>query len=708
MTQPLIGIVTVTYNSADFLAGFIDSCARQEESRYRVYCIDNDSRDNTAAVLASVNDARWIVTLNESNVGVAEGNNQGVLQALNDGCEWVLLLNNDTIFEPDFLGQLVDACGTNEWRVVVPKIHFDEPAGHIWYGGGGFNPRRAHTGYHVGKGQLDQGQCDAEATVDYSPTCAMLIHRSVFYDVGLMDESYFVYFDDTDFCWRLRQAGVDIGYTAKTSLVHKVGGSTGGGTSPFGAYMTARNRLYFVRKFWGYWRAIAWAPVFIMYYLARYLIIQRSWKCFTESLRGTFDFSRVKGRVPSLPASQDHRPLLVLVTSRFPWPLDHGFAIRIHWMLRYLRPRFRLHLHVVGSAPATPEALQAVKSICENVTLHRLSKLTQGLNLLRCAFGKQPLQCAIFQSLSVQRALSNDLQVADAAISIAARTAGYLTDYDGPKFCDLADSVGQAYLKSAQTSEDFIWRNIYKVEGPRMLAYEQHVVSELDGSFLFNPEEAKSLSRHGRVTVVPHGVDPRLLALQVSGDKFADGVVLFGKMNYRPNVECALWFIQEVMPLLSSDIRLYIVGSQPDQSLMDAAAKNSRVVVTGFIEDPYPDIKGSMATICPIRMGGGIQNKVIESLSLGAVTLISPLAALAFDSIPDSGMHICDDARSWADKIHWIQSNRGPSLDNAGLGRDYARQRFSWEAYGQLIGDQIEQAIRHRSHRTAQSPKEAA
>jgi GT2 family glycosyltransferase len=259
--------------------------------------------------LSTVSDPRWVVTLNPKNVGVAEGNNQGIVQALRDGCEWVILLNNDTTFEPGFLRLLIQACARNDWRVVVPKIHFDTPAGHLWYAGGGFNPRRGHTGFHAGLGERDHGQFNSETTVDYSPTCAMLIHRSVFHEVGVMDETYFVYFDDTDFCWRLRKAGVPIGYTATTCLVHKVGGSTGGTTSPFTAKITARNRLYFLHKHFGAATAFSWTPVFLLYYLVRYGL-RWNIKCIAATNR------RFAGTRPSVSTySQKSRGLLYPTTA---------------------------------------------------------------------------------------------------------------------------------------------------------------------------------------------------------------------------------------------------------------------------------------------------------------------------------------------------------------------------------------------------------
>jgi GT2 family glycosyltransferase len=304
MISGKVGVVTVTYNSESFLDEFIKSLAAQNYHDYIAYIIDNSSKDKTVNLLNTkyLNIGGITVVANKSNLGVAAGNNQGILMALSEDCEWILLLNNDTTFPPDFLSQLVASCERQGLRVVVPKIHYDHPSGHIWYGGGGFNPRKAYTGYHIGIGEEDHGQFDVESTIDYSPTCAMLIHRSVFLDVGLMDESYFVYFDDTDFCWRLKQVGIPIGYTPLTSLVHKVGGSTGGTLSPFTMRMTSRNRLYYLRKHFGVLRANLWMPVFLLYYFVQF-IKTGNFACLKASLVGSFEYHRMMPNEPRMPCN---------------------------------------------------------------------------------------------------------------------------------------------------------------------------------------------------------------------------------------------------------------------------------------------------------------------------------------------------------------------------------------------------------------------
>jgi hypothetical protein len=304
MRTQLLGVVTVTYNSGAFLPEFVDSCSAQTHGAFNVYCIDNKSSDNTLSVLRESRDQRWRITINEENRGVAAGNNQGIMQALKDGCEWILLLNNDTRFDETFFETLITTSIAHGWLVAVPKIYYDRPAGSIWYGGGGFNRWKGFTGFHKEMGIQDVGQCDAPCTVQYAPTCAMLVHRDIFRQVGLMDETYFVYFDDTDFCWRLRIAGVSLGYCPDATIVHKVGGSTGGGKSAFSGFYISRNRMYFLRKHFGRVAAWVWAPVFISVYLVRYLTRWCDYSCLAASVKGTFSCGDMKPRVPMIPKSE--------------------------------------------------------------------------------------------------------------------------------------------------------------------------------------------------------------------------------------------------------------------------------------------------------------------------------------------------------------------------------------------------------------------
>ncbi|CAN7441831.1 glycosyltransferase family 2 protein [Caballeronia sp. LjRoot31] len=247
---PLIGVVTVLYNSDDVLPDFFASLSVQTHLNFRLYVIDNGAKD-TGSVLSRELSTQYNIdteiVFNNANVGVARGNNQGIQMALDDGCEYVLLANNDIEFRnPTAVSNLLWRATAAGALASVPKIIY-HGTNQIWCAGGWFSRLKGITP-HIGYQLEDRGQFDEEMFTEYAPTCFMLLHKSVFDRVGLMDEKYFVYYDDSDFVWRMNDAKIQLLYVPTSCIAHKVAVSTGGKESPFTLYYTSRNRVYFSRK----------------------------------------------------------------------------------------------------------------------------------------------------------------------------------------------------------------------------------------------------------------------------------------------------------------------------------------------------------------------------------------------------------------------------------------------------------------------------
>ncbi len=250
MNEPKIGVVTVTYNSAAFLGDFFASLDNQTYKNWFTYVIDNESKDSTVTDLQSraLNPAHYELIINPKNIGVAAGNNQGIKAALAAGCEYVLLLNNDTLFEANLFQKLVDACKQSGKRMSAPKMLYFSPSNTIWWGGGHFDKWRMYAGTHDAMDEIDVGQTNSTVNFDYCPTCCLLVHKSVFEEIGFMDERYFVYYDDTDFAIRANKAGINGSFISEVDFYHKVSGSTGGGESTFSITYMTRNRVYYIGK----------------------------------------------------------------------------------------------------------------------------------------------------------------------------------------------------------------------------------------------------------------------------------------------------------------------------------------------------------------------------------------------------------------------------------------------------------------------------
>ena len=261
----LIGIVTVLFNSDDVLPGFFKSLAEQEGVVYKLYVIDNSKTDSGSRISRQLANRYGIdveIVFNDANFGVAKGNNQGIELARHDGCDYILLSNNDIEFDnKNLFAGLVQELNDRQLDAVVPKIYYFGLDRKIWFAGGDFSKFRAITP-HWGDGEDDRGQFDAISIVNYAPTCFVLMRANVFDAIGLMDEKYFVYFDDADFMWRMKSAAMRLGMAPSFNLWHKVSFSTGGQASDFTLYYGFRNRIYFIRKnFNNFWAAVSVAFV---------------------------------------------------------------------------------------------------------------------------------------------------------------------------------------------------------------------------------------------------------------------------------------------------------------------------------------------------------------------------------------------------------------------------------------------------------------
>lgn len=252
-----IGFVTVTYNSASVLKDFLDSSINQTFTNFIIYIIDNNSKDNTLDIINQYRDSRIRVVKNDNNVGVAKANNQGIKLALKERCSQVLIINNDVNFEKTLLEKMLNIQDEYNCSLVSPKImYFDNPD-YIWYAGSIFIKSKGFLPIHKGNKQKDIGQFEGVYQVEYAPTCCILIKKEVFEDIGLMDEKYFVYFDDTDFLYRvLQDRRHKLFYFSDIKFFHKLGTLTKSFfkkdnreyRSDFFIKQNIRNHVYFLKK----------------------------------------------------------------------------------------------------------------------------------------------------------------------------------------------------------------------------------------------------------------------------------------------------------------------------------------------------------------------------------------------------------------------------------------------------------------------------
>lgn len=241
--KDMVGIVLVNYNGAKVQNDCIRSLLASDYPDFKIIIVDNASKDNSLEMLKEFDDERILLIKESENWGVAKGNNIGIRKSIELGCSHTLLLNNDTEVAPDFLFVLLEA----KEPIAVPKIYY-YGSNKLWYAGGKLIDRKGRNEHLYYKEEDKEGLKFVEYC-DYAPTCCMLIDNEVFDEVGMMDEKYFLYHDDVDFCYRLKKGGYRIKFCPGSVIYHKVSSSSGGEESPISIYYCNRNRFYYIKKF---------------------------------------------------------------------------------------------------------------------------------------------------------------------------------------------------------------------------------------------------------------------------------------------------------------------------------------------------------------------------------------------------------------------------------------------------------------------------
>ncbi len=272
MPEQRIGVVTVTYNSGRVIDEFLQCLLAQAYRRFVLYVVDNASRDDTLEKVKALADSRIVLMENAQNLGFAAGVNLGIAAALESGCDSILIINNDTAFEPQLIEKLLAGMLEHGCQMAAPKILFYQDPSKIWTAGGAIAWTRGLRPKHFGYGQTDRGQFDKPKLVNFAPFCCTLISSDIFRLVGCLDSQYFVYFEDIDFMYRARRAGVKLVYLPNASLRHHRHALTGGPKSEFTIRQSTKNYFYFLLKHFGIWKSLPLLAANQVYFAARLLL----------------------------------------------------------------------------------------------------------------------------------------------------------------------------------------------------------------------------------------------------------------------------------------------------------------------------------------------------------------------------------------------------------------------------------------------------
>jgi len=283
----LTSIITVNYHQTALTIDLLRSLVRHAANdAIEVIVVDNGSTDDQESVFRAVY-PEVVYLRAETNLGFAGGNNLGIKHAKGD---YLLFLNNDTEITAGFVGSLRNELERHpDMGLLSPLILYFDDQTKIQYAG--FTPMNYLTGRNKGIGQMesDDGQYD-DLTVEtgYCHGAAMICRSADLQRVGLMEEHFFLYYEELDWCEKFKRAGLKTGFTGKAKIYHKESMSVGR-ESPLKSYFMTRNRWLFIRRNAKRGTAIAFS-CYYLFFATPFLLIKYAAKgrfdLITAALRG--------------------------------------------------------------------------------------------------------------------------------------------------------------------------------------------------------------------------------------------------------------------------------------------------------------------------------------------------------------------------------------------------------------------------------------
>ena len=245
---PKVFAITLNWNGKDDTIECLASLKTLNYPNYGIVVVDNGSTDGSVSALRAQYPDITIIE-NGRNLGYAEGFNVGLRYAYENGADYFLIMNNDTVIDPHALTELVKVAETRpDIGFVSGKVYWYNEPNRLQTAGKLSSPDTL-VGGHVASGEVDVGQVDEIREYDFVDDVFLLVRRAVYEEVGGYDPNFFLYYEETDWCARVRKAGFKIVYTPHAKIWHK--GLIGEGNfthSPMRYYYLWRNKIVFMRR----------------------------------------------------------------------------------------------------------------------------------------------------------------------------------------------------------------------------------------------------------------------------------------------------------------------------------------------------------------------------------------------------------------------------------------------------------------------------
>lgn len=390
--------------------------------------------------------------------------------------------------------------------------------------------------------------------------------------------------------------------------------------------------------------------------------------------------------------SKTYKPTLVVILSRFPYPLEKGDKLRAFYQLQGLSKKYNIHLICTIEEKIKSTHIDIVKQYCSDIHLFKLNPLLKYLGLFVALFTQKPFQVAYFYQLGIHSRIKKILNEVkpDHIYAQLVRTSEYVKNYhDCPKTLDYMDAFSKGIERRVQLNVGLM-KSILRIEFARLSVYERQIfeyfenhsiISKQDQSYIIHPKAQT-------ITIIENGVSTHFFE-KVETEKTHD-IVFTGNMSYPPNVEAVKYLYEQIKPLLPKTINFLIAGINPHRSILKM--KDEHFQVSGWVDDIRLSYASSRIFVAPMFLGTGLQNKLLEAMAMGIPCITTELANKALRAEPNKEILIASNPTEFKEQIIKLVSDQNCYENISKAGQAFIKEHYSWETMNQKLIDLIEKS----------------
>ncbi len=373
---------------------------------------------------------------------------------------------------------------------------------------------------------------------------------------------------------------------------------------------------------------------------------------------------------------------ILVALSRFPWPTNKGDKLRAWHQLIGMSNKNEVHVFCLTDEVVQPQDLEKAKAVFASVHVFNLSKIAVLTRLSRAVFQKIPFQVAYFSdrnAIAEFKGLVEQINP-DIVYCQLARMAEFCRDIENcKKLIDYQDAFSMG-LERRIANEPWWKKHVVAMEAKRLAAYESQIFEDFEERTMISEQDAKLIKHplNSSLQIIPNGVDtdfykpePRARVIDL---------LFTGNMHYEPNVNCVHYVVEKVIPLLTKEfphIQFVAAGMNPAKELQQI--KSRHLQLTGWVEDLRNYYQVSRIFIAPMQIGIGMQNKILEAMSMGLPVITTTLANNAIGATHGKEIWIANTPEKVAEAISYLLNNTELAINIGHNARKLMVEQFSWD-----------------------------